>query len=75
MNIYLSGGMYSGWQDKLPNISRVYYFDPRINSKQNISANKFVNEDIQGVKNCDLVFCYIEESNPLPLGAAWCNRK
>lgn len=71
MNIYLSGGMRSNWQNKMPNISGVNYFDPRIHSQQNISANYFVNEDINGVKNSDLVFCYIEESNPMPLGAAW----
>lgn len=73
IKIYLSGGMYSGWQDKLPSIEGVEFFDPRVLPQQNlnVSANYFVNEDVKGVRESDLVFCYIEESNPMPLGAAW----
>jgi nucleoside 2-deoxyribosyltransferase len=71
MKIYLSGGMYSGWQDLISHKEGVEYFDPRLHSQQNISAIKFVEDDIKAVKESDLVFCYIEESNPMPLGAAW----
>ncbi|GLI82571.1 hypothetical protein ANABIO32_02580 [Rossellomorea marisflavi] len=71
MKIYLSGGMYSGWQDSIIKKDGVEYFDPRLHSQQNVSAIKFVDDDIKAVRESDLVFCYIEESNPMPLGAAW----
>jgi len=71
MKIYLSGGMYTGWQDNMPKIEGVSYFDPREHSQQNVSAIRFVEDDLTAIRNCDLVFCYIEQTNPMPLGAAW----
>jgi len=71
MKVYLSGGMYSGWQDQLPRFEGVNYFDPRLHSQQNVSAIKFVIDDLKAIRECDLVFCYIEETNPMPLGATW----
>ncbi len=71
MKVYLSGGMKSGWQDSMPNIEGVNYFDPRFDSPQYDSAIDFVKEDIDAVKDSDLIFCYIEETNPSGLGAAW----
>lgn len=62
--------MYSGWQDEMPKIKGVEYFDPRIHSKQN-AAIQFVSDDINGVKESDLIFCYIERTNELPIGASW----
>lgn len=70
MNVYLSGGMKTGWQDKMPEIEGVTYFDPRKDSEQS-AAIKFVNDDIKAVKEADVVFCYMEKDNPSGLGAAW----
>lgn len=71
MRVYLSGGMKSGWQDEMPKIDGVEYFDPRCDSPQSKSAIDFVSSDIEGVKKSDLVFCYIEKDNPSGFGAAW----
>jgi len=71
MLVYLSGGMNSGWQDKVPQLKGVNYFDPRIHSPQFGAAIEFVEKDIRAVKDSDLVFCYIEHDNPSGLGAAW----
>jgi nucleoside 2-deoxyribosyltransferase len=70
MKIYLSGGLRSGWQDLMPEINGVEYFDPRKESDQ-VKAIGFVKDDIAGVKESDLVFCYMEKNNPSGLGAAW----
>ncbi|QWU14263.1 hypothetical protein SAMN04487895_101559 [Paenibacillus sophorae] len=69
MQIYLSGGMYGTWQDKLPKIEGVTYFDPR--SVEQTASYRFVLEDIEQVKKSDLVFCYMEKDNPSGFGATW----
>ena len=62
--------MKSGWQDKMPKLDDVKYFDPRIHSPQS-AAMDFVLTDINAVRESDLIFCYIEKDNPSGLGAAW----
>lgn len=71
MKVYLSGGMKSGWQEEVPEIGGVYYFDPRIHSPQNNTSMEFVYKDIEAVKSSDVVFCYMERDNPTGYGAAW----
>lgn len=69
--VYLSGGMKSGWQDKMPKTEDVIYFDPRKDSPQNQTMQQFVEADIKAVKNSDVIFCYMEKDNPSGLGATW----
>lgn len=71
MKIYLSGGMRSGWQDNVPEIKGVSYLDPRIESPQNLTMLDFVKKDIELVKESDLVFLYMEKTNPTGYGAIW----
>ncbi len=71
MKVYLSGGMKGDWQDEIPNMDGVEYFDPRTDSPQFSSAIDFVNADVEAVKDSDLVFCYMEKDNPSGIGAAW----
>lgn len=69
MKVYLSGGMYSDWQNKMPNMKNVQYFDPRYVSQT--SAINFVNDDLDAVRDSDLIFCYIEKDNPSGIGTSW----
>lgn len=71
MKVYLSGGMRSGWQDSLPLVDGVKYLDPRIESPQSLTMRAFVDKDIELVKESDVVFLYMEESNPTGYGAIW----
>lgn len=71
MKVYLSGGMKSGWQQMIPYIDGVEYLDPRVESPQNLTMQQFVYKDIELVKESDLVFLYMEKSNPTGYGAIW----
>lgn len=71
MKVYLSGDLKSNWQDKMPKIKGVEYYDPRKDSPQSIGAIEFVTSDLKAVKNCNLVFCYIRKENPSGIGAAF----
>lgn len=71
MRIYLSGGMRTDWQSKVEKIEGVTFFDPRTDSPQNWTMSDFVREDIRLVKESDLVFLYMEKSNPTGYGAIW----
>ena len=70
MNIYLAGGFHSGWQSKVKRIVPQHnYYDPMVNSDQRF-AYRFTQQDIVGMKNCDMVFAYFELNNPSGLGLA-----
>lgn len=71
MKIYLSGGMRTDWQSKVEKTEGVTFFDPRTDSPQNWTMADFVKEDIRLVKESDLVFLYMEKSNPTGYGAIW----
>jgi len=70
MKIYLAGGFYSGWQNKVKKAAPQHeYFNPETDSDQRF-AYRWTQQDIEGVKNCDLVLAYFELSNPSGLGLA-----
>jgi nucleoside 2-deoxyribosyltransferase len=63
MEIYLAGGMKSGWQDELishfPNIE---FLDPR--SHGLTEPKDYTKWDLDAIRECDVIFGYLEESNP-----------
>jgi len=69
--LYLAGGMYSGWQDKVKARlgDLVEYFDPRTDADQRCLAALTV-DDIRGATSCDLMLAYFEKDNPSGLGMA-----
>ena len=70
MKIYLAGGFYSGWQDKVMAYAPKHiYFDPRNDADQRF-AYRCLAQDLEGMKNCDIVFAYYELTNPSGLGLA-----
>jgi nucleoside 2-deoxyribosyltransferase len=69
--IYLAGGMKSGWQQTVINKynnNEVTFINP-----QNHGLNKpelYTHWDLYGVKQCDILFGYMEEINPSGYGLA-----
>lgn len=69
MNVYLSGGMRSNWQDKVRAscpLSQGVYIDPRKHGLDDPSS--YAAWDLAGVKKSDIVFAYMEANNPSGVG-------
>jgi nucleoside 2-deoxyribosyltransferase len=70
MKVYLAGGFYSDWQDKVKNGAPQHeYFDPRVDADQRYPF-KFIQQDLDGIQWCDVLLAYFEKSNPSGLGLA-----
>jgi hypothetical protein len=69
LKVYLSGDMFSGWQDDMPEHKHIEYIDPR--KAPQSSMDDFVNWDLNKVKEADIVFCHMAYNNPSGLGASW----
>ncbi len=67
MKVYLSGGMRTDWQEKVkkacPNL---LFADPMLNCGGEFE--EYAAWDVHAVRVCDLVFCYMERSNPCGAG-------
>jgi hypothetical protein len=73
MNIYLAGGMRTNWQDKV--IEAVGFahriFDPRKKgAEKSMTLEEYGTWDLTYVKKCDIVFVYMEKTNPSGIGLA-----
>ncbi|MFH1047114.1 MAG: hypothetical protein V1738_02325 [Patescibacteria group bacterium] len=71
MIIYLCGGMRSGWQDKVMDATAsmecdVFHLDPRRNDTKEF--DEYTALDLYHVRQCDVVFAYLEADNPSGAG-------
>lgn len=69
--VYLAGGMKSGWQEDLKELvgDNFIFFDP---CKHNLSNPKeYSIWDSHFVKQCDILFAYMEYDNPSGIGLAY----
>lgn len=65
--VYLAGGHHSGWQQKI--INKVYgfkYKDPSSNGLKD--PQQYTNWDLEAIRNCNIVFAYLEATNPSGYG-------
>lgn len=62
-SVYLAGGFRSGWQAKLSTlIPSLLYIDP---SKHGLTdPMRYTEWDLQAIRRSDLVFAYLEATNP-----------
>lgn len=73
MKIYLAGGFHSGWQDEVESACPQHeYYNPGLLSLGNVrlEMDKIGAWDLHHVKRCDLVFAYMERTNPSGIGLA-----
>ena len=80
MKVYLAGGMRTNWQDTVKAITRYYpeknftFFDPRdkqpTSTERKMSLEEYGTWDLHFIKQCDIVFAYMEKTNPSGVGMA-----
>ena len=69
MNVYLAGGMRSGWQNKVKQIPNIIFFDPRDKETDDIwDVKKYGPWDLAHIRRSDIVFAYMEKDNPSGYG-------
>ena len=66
--IYLSGGHRSKWRDKVTQLNFGEYIDPSDNGLKN--PLEYTAWDFAAIDRSDLVFAYMEATNPIGLGLA-----
>ena len=67
MKVYLSGGMRSGWQDRVKkNCPDIDFIDPRAHGLGD--PDQYTLWDLLGVSVCDILFAYMEDDNPSGFG-------
>lgn len=68
IKVYLAGGMKGDWQDQLIGIigERAAFIDPRTHGYT--SEDEYTDWDLKGVRDCDVLFAYMEKSNPSGYG-------
>ena len=68
--VYLAGGQASGWQDRLiaELTNSFVFFNPH--SHQLKKVNEYTAWDLHYVRQCDILFGYMEATNPSGYGLA-----
>ena len=70
VKIYLAGGMNSDWQSKLIQKfgKEFIYFNPKDHLLND--SREYTPWDLFYIKNCDILFAYMEKENPSGIGLA-----
>lgn len=70
MKVYLAGGMAEDWREKVRTKFALYkdinFFDPTRTEFRD--PKHYTNWDLKAIEKCDVLFAYLEESNPSGLG-------
>lgn len=67
MEIYLAGGMKTGWQDKvIRRCTDLRFIDPRTHGLQ--QEAEYTAWDLAAIDRADMVFAYMDTSNPSGFG-------
>ena len=67
MNIYLAGGMKTGWQDRyIDRFKNFNFIDPR--SHGLTDEKEYTGWDLDGIRRSDLVIAYMDTLNPSGFG-------
>jgi nucleoside 2-deoxyribosyltransferase len=68
--VYLAGGMRSGWQETvMAACPGVEWLDPRTHGLRD--PKEYTAWDLQAVRDADVVFAYLEKSNPYGFNLAF----
>lgn len=70
MKVYLAGGMHSDWQDIVKGACPLIEFvDPRDHNIDH--PGMYTPWDKHAIRNCDVLFAYLEKDNPSGMGMAY----
>lgn len=69
--VFLSGGFKSNWQAKVMDAAndKFIFFNPREHGLEH--SDFYTTWDIHFIKECDILFAFMEESNPSGYGLAF----
>ncbi len=69
--VFLSGGLSSNWQAKVKSAigNKAIFFNPREHGLE--QTDYYSTWDIHFVKECDIIFAYMEATNPSGYGLAF----
>jgi len=69
--VYLAGGIRSNWQQKVIDNVDAIFFNPRTKEvDRTLTLTEFGTWDLHFIKQCDIVFAYMEKNNPSGIGMA-----
>ncbi len=72
MKVYLAGGFKTNWQkciiDEFKNLNITFYNPKEHNLKDPL---EYTTWDTHFVKQCDVIFCYMEKTNPSGYGLSF----
>ena len=67
--IYLAGGIRSNWQEKVTSRIDAEFYNPRTKEVDKVlTLTEFGTWDLHYIKQCDIVFAYMEKNNPSGIG-------
>lgn len=67
--VYLAGGIRSNWQEKVTSQVDADFFNPRTKEVDKVlTLQEFGTWDLHFIKSCDIVFAYMEKTNPSGIG-------
>lgn len=68
--VYLAGGIRSNWQEKVIEANpKLEFYNPRTKEvDRTLTLPEFGTWDLHYIKKCDLVFAYMEKTNPSGIG-------
>lgn len=76
--VYLAGGLHSNWQEQVMSaVLGADYFNPRVSyieAKEKgewESPQVYVDRDLNWLRECDIIFCYQEETLPDTVNCSW----
>ena len=70
--VYLAGGMRSNWQDQLVKLEGFKFINPRVKEvgDHKPSLQEYAQWDLHFIRKADIIFVYIEATNPSCIGLA-----
>jgi len=69
--VYLAGGIRSNWQERVIEKVDAIFYNPRTKEvTKTLTLNEFGTWDLHFIKKCDIVFAYMEKTNPSGIGMA-----
>ena len=78
LKVYLAGGLHTDWQERVMAAALgADYFNPRdayLESRaKGIAENPvvYVNRDMDWIRQCDVIFCFQEETLPDTVNCSW----
>ncbi len=68
--VYLAGGMRLGWRKKIKRLGMLFFDPAQKESKKSMTLEEYVTWDLHYIKQCNIIFCYMEKTNPSGIGLA-----